>query len=166
MTPPHSARSAPCDAIYRLPWRAQVPASAEDLTTRCSPASSSRCRSTMPAGGFRSWLYGIARPSAPISGGDTRYPRATLILAGDTGAVGARAAAGNGRLSAWALSLLSALPHQYRRVLELRILEGRSVADTRIMGITANYIGVHTAPSCATAVTREDAQKSDDQRGD
>lgn len=158
-----------CDAIYRFALaRTGTRQHAEDLTAEVfTRVVESLPRYDASRGGFRSWLYGIARHVCADFW--RRHDDALELPLDDLLPTQApsehEAAAGDRRLSAWALSLLSALPHQYRRVLELRILEGRSVADTaETMGITANYVKVlqHRALRRAAAVVQEDAKKRND----
>ncbi len=136
-----------CDAIYRYALaRMGTRQHAEDLTAEVF----TRVVESLPQydasrGGFRSWLYGIARHACADFW--RRHDDVLELPLDDLLPAHApperEAAAADGSLSEWTLSLLTALPHQYRRVLELRILEGRSVADTaEAMGITGNYVKV------------------------
>ncbi len=134
-----------CDAVFRFALaRAGTRQHAEDLTAEVFV----RVVESLPGydptrGGFRAWLYGIARhvcadfwrrhaDVAELPVEDVLAPDPTPAPEAD-----------DGHLRAWALALMEALPPQYQRVLQLRILEGRSLADTaEAMGITRNYVKV------------------------
>lgn len=117
-------------------------------------------------GAFRGWLYGLARhvladfwrhayrvqevPLEEFLDLDGREP-----LSDDLSHTQRRAR-----------QLLASLPDAYRQVLELRILQGRSVAETaEIMKISANYVKVlqYRALKKAAALA---PQVVDQERGD
>lgn len=93
-------------------------------------------------GDFRPWLYGIARHV--LTDFWRRYYRVEKVpLKAFLDLSERDEPPADSRLKAWADELLAALPDKYRRVLELRILEGRSVAETaQAMDITENYVKV------------------------
>ncbi len=101
-------------------------------------------------GPFQAWLYGIARHV--LTDFWRRYYRMEkrpLNALPDLSEVCTELCRSNDnpptdpQLKEWAQELLDALPDNYRRVLELRILEGCSVAETaQVMDITENYVKV------------------------
>ncbi len=93
-------------------------------------------------GGFRPWLYGIARHV--LTDFWRRYYRVEKVpLKAFLDLSERDEPPADPNLKAWADELLAALPAKYRRVLELRILEGHTVAETaQVMDITENYVKV------------------------
>jgi len=79
---------------------------------------------------FRTWLYAIARNQLRDHWRrNGRHAEVALDLA-RAAADEAEVAPANPRASALGRAVLEALPENYRRVLELRIMQGRSVRDT------------------------------------
>lgn len=161
-----------CEPIYRYALaRTGTRQHAEDLTAEVF----SRVVASLPGfdparGGFRAWLYGIARN---VCADFWRRHAETVELPlddllSDPADARSEPETEDGRLREWALSLLGALPPKYGRVLELRILEGRSVADTaETMGITGNYVKVlqHRALRRAAELARDVVKRPDQGRG-
>ncbi len=151
--PSHRALSAlyrrHCEPIYRYALaRMGSRQHAEDLTAEVfTRAVESLPRYDPSRGGFRAWLYGIARHACAdfgrrrqdimllplddvLAAASYRSPR--LRMAGST----------SGRLAVGALSA------HYRRVLELRVMEGRSVAETaEVTRTTVYYVKVMQHPT-------------------
>ncbi len=156
-----------CEPIYRFALaRTGTRQHAEDLTAEVfTRVVESLARYDPSRAGFRAWLYGIARHACADfwrrhEDDPLELPLDDLLAAHVMPEPEPEAE--DGRLREWALSLLSALPCQYRRVLELRIMEGRSVADTaEAMSITGNYVKVlqHRALRRAAALADDDARE-------
>jgi RNA polymerase sigma factor (sigma-70 family) len=154
-----------CEPIYRYALaRAGTRQHAEDLTAEVfARVVESLPRYEPLRGCFRAWLYGIARHACADfwrQRTDTvELPLDDLLASPATPEPDAE----DGRLRKWALALLGSLPPQYRRVLELRILEGRSLADAaEAMGITRNYVKVlqHRALRRAAKLADNDVLRS------
>jgi len=150
-----------CDAVYRFALaRTGTRQHAEDLTSEVFiRVVESLPRYDPSRGAFRAWLYGIARH---VCADFWRRHAETGELPADE-LLPAQMAPGieadDGHLHEWALTLLEALPPQYRRVLQLRILEGRSLAETaEAMAITQNYVKVlqHRALRRAVELVSDD----------
>lgn len=132
------------DAIYQFVYyRVRNQPQAEDLTSEIFVRMLEGLdRYEAQTGAFQGWLYGIARhvmadfwrcfyqmEQAPFE--------ESYALSQNNRPHSAR------DLSQWRQALLAALPTNYRRVLELRILQGYSVAETaQVMGISENYVKV------------------------
>lgn len=119
------------DAIYRYVYaRVGNRAQAEDLTAEVFTRMVASLDDYDPErGAVRSWLFGITRHV--LTDFWRRYYRVEKVplrqfLDFDNTDEPEQPAG----LEAWAQTLLAQLPDKYRRVLELRILENRTVVDT------------------------------------
>lgn len=134
------------DAVYRYIYiRVGNRLDAEDLTSEVffkMIESLDKYRGESP---FINWLLGIARHTV-LDFWRHRYRAEEVPLESFLDLLPAKslsAPAPNPAQRAWLERILGALPDHYRRVLELRFLEGCSVAETaRAMGISENYAKV------------------------
>lgn len=132
---------------------------AEDLTSEIFMRVVHGIRSYRGQSSFRTWLYAIAHNQlrdhwrrngrrAPVVGLEQAGPRAADpggAAGGDADREGGdgRGPQGGAPAAALGRSVLARLPAHYRRVLELRVMEGRSVRDTAdALGITENHVKV------------------------
>lgn len=132
------------DAIYRFVYtRVGNRPQAEDLTaeifTRMLEGLS---RYDAQRGTFQQWLHGIARHV--LTDFWRRYYQVERLPLEDFLDLNqADDSPTNPWSEEWVRRLLAALPDKYRRVLELRIIQGCSVAETaKAMGISQNYVKV------------------------
>lgn len=132
------------DAIYRFVYtRVGNRPQAEDLTAEIfTRMLEDLDQYDAQKGAFHQWLYGIARHV--LADFWRRYYRVEKVTLKDFLDLDvANDSPTNPWMKEWAQELLAALPHKYRRVLELRILQGHSVAETaQVMGISENYVKV------------------------
>lgn len=152
-----------CEPVYRYALaRTGTGQHAEDLTADVfARMLASLPRYEPSRGGFGAWLFGIARHVCADFW--RRHPDLVELPLDDLlASPQMEPEVSDGRLTEWALALLGALSPQHRRVLELRIMEGRSVADTAVaMGITRNYVKVlqHRALRKAAEWARDDGME-------
>ncbi|MFO0780790.1 MAG: RNA polymerase sigma factor [Candidatus Gracilibacteria bacterium] len=129
-------------ALYRFVYsKTSNQQDAEDLTSETFFQALKNLRSFSGKSTFKNWLYGIAKHLI-LAKYRERYNTATLELdenayiqepVGQTEEV----AAENRQKNEALLEILSALPQNYRQVLELRFLKGYTVLETAdAMGIT------------------------------
>lgn len=132
------------DAIYQFVYyRVRNQLQAEDLTSEIFVRMLEGIdRYEAQIGAFKGWLYGIARNV--IADFWRRSYRMEQVPFEESYALSQSNRPHSARdLSQWRQALLAALPTNYRRVLELRILRGYSVAETaQEMGISENYVKV------------------------
>jgi RNA polymerase sigma-70 factor (ECF subfamily) len=136
--------------IYRFVYaRVGNQPDAEDLTAQVFVRAVEQLDVERAPGQIAAWLYRVAHNATadywrafyrlPVIGADQVAPGWEPVDDAVTARVDDQAAAdGDARSRARVEALLRRLPDQYRRVLELRFLERRSVAETAIaMGISS-----------------------------
>lgn len=132
------------DAIYQFVYyRVRNQPQAEDLTSEIFVRMLEGLdRYEAQTGAFQGWLYGIARHV--MADFWRRSYQVEQVPLNETYDLSQSSRPHLVRdLSQWRQALLRALPEKYRRVLELRILQGYSVAETaHEMGISENYVKV------------------------
>lgn len=132
------------DAIYQFVYyRVGNQPQAEDLTSEIFVRMLEGLdRYEAQTGAFQGWLYGIARHV--LADFWRRSYQMEQVPFEEFYALSQNNRPHSARdLSQWRQALLAALPTNYRRVLELRILQGYSVAETaQEMGISENYVKV------------------------
>lgn len=132
------------DAIYQFVYyRVRNRPQAEDLTSEIFVRMLEGIdRYEAQTGAFQGWLYGIARHV--MADFWRRSYRMEQVPLEESDALSQSKHPQPARdLSQWRQALLRALPEKYRRVLELRILQGYSVAETaQEMGVSENYVKV------------------------
>lgn len=142
--------------VYRLIFaRVGNAADAEDLTSEVFLAALRPLRLTASVAEVRAYLRATARTVLAAHWRATMGREITTIddLAAPEGADEAASTAPN-RVAA----VLDALPHQYRRILELRFLQGRSVRDSATeLGVSVANAKVlqHRALRLAAQVSEE-----------
>jgi len=113
---------------------------AEDLTSETFARMLHGIQGFRGEASFKNWLYQIARNAVRNHRRSFAYRR--LVPLPNTLPAAERQAeanTANGAAAAKALALLSGLPPRYRRVLELRFLQGRTISDTADeMGISVS----------------------------
>lgn len=134
------------DGIYGfLLGRVGGRADAEDLTQQVALKALPRLRAGASTPEVRASLYTTARSAlAAFWARRYRLPESELLDgATDPGPERGRSAHTPAQTSAWLAATLAALPEHYRRVLELRFLQGCSIRETaREMGKTDGAVKV------------------------
>jgi RNA polymerase sigma-70 factor (ECF subfamily) len=145
-------------AIYRF-IQAQVRSApdAEDLTSETFANMLRGIRDFRGDASFKNWLYQIARNAVRNHRRSGSY-RLVVPLGGDVAVRSESEPTANPDALERALQVLRPLPPRYRRILELRFLEGRSIEDSaQAMGITETNAKVlqHRALKKAAALAEE-----------
>lgn len=157
------------DKVYGFIYtRVGTQADAEDLTAQVFLKMLENLESYRGEGTFVGWLLGIARHTV-LDFWRQRYRAQELPLEQflESFAVELPATdSSDPEKHLWVEHLLDALPDRYRQVLELRLLNGRSVRETaQTMEISENYVKVlqHRALKKAREVGARRETDSDEQ---